>query len=198
MRRTVRCRLPFSLDHDHLNPSNNLAQSHSTPISKSGVYMWEVPIKIKSNPCKNQKSKACAKLPPPPPPITEGGLRTIGKSERATMRKRESYRKGTAVNWNRKALSAYTWMRTEKGPQRQWLHRIGKADSPYCSCDASVIQSGAHITFACPHHAQARRRLIANQQSWKELDSPHWIRTGPNEYEDGVISFFEYLFHQLT
>ena len=77
--------------------------------------------------------------------------------------------------------------------------------------DPEIIQSGAHITcthymyilvpnqtISCPLHAQARRQLIANQQSWEELDAPYWIKTGPNDFEDGVPIFFEYLFHQLT
>ena len=130
--------------------------------------------------------------------VTEGGLRTSGKTERSVARKRESYRLGTAINWSRRALSAYTWMRTENGPQKQWLYFIGKTDTPYCSCNPQTIQSGAHITFSCPHHALACQKLTANRQSWEELDTPHWIKTGPNEFEDGVATFFDYLFHQLV
>lgn len=33
---------------------------------------------------------------------------------------------------------------------------------------------------------------------FRELDVPHWIETGPNKKEDGVIIFFSYLFHHLT
>ena len=29
-------------------------------------------------------------------------------------------------------ISAYTWCVTEKGPQRKWLHKIGKEDTPGC------------------------------------------------------------------
>ena len=53
--------------------------------------------------------------------VTEGGLRAAGKTTRAAARGQKGFRKGTATNWNRPALSAYTWMRTEKGPQRAWL-----------------------------------------------------------------------------
>lgn len=42
--------------------------------------------------------------------VTEGGIRARGKRERAEARGQESYRLGTATNWNRQALSAYTWV----------------------------------------------------------------------------------------
>ena len=98
----------------------------------------------------------------------------MGKKERAEARHRASYRKGTAVEWSRRALSAYTWMRTEKGPHREWLHRIGKIDTPYCSCDHATIQSGAHIVFTCQLHEQARKALIHRVHS----KPPHlkWTR----------------------
>ena len=48
--------------------------------------------------------------------VTEGGLRTQEKQARAELRRRESYRLGTATLWNRHVLSAYTWMRTNRGP----------------------------------------------------------------------------------
>ena len=131
--------------------------------------------------------------------ITAEGIRADGKRERATARSRETFRLGKAVNWKRQAISAYTWMRTNKGPQRQWLYQIKRADSPYCHCNSdNTIQSGEHLTFHCTLHAQARRRLIADQRSWKDLDQERWIKTGPNERTDGVELFFAYLFHQLT
>ena len=126
--------------------------------------------------------------------ITEGGIRTKGKRERAEMRRREGFRLGTATDWTRQALSAYTWTRTDRGPQKQWLHHIGRAENPYCPCDSNTIQSGEHLVFDCPLHARARQTCIPGMQSWKELDSPHWIKTGPNEKEDGVITYFTYLF----
>ena len=104
--------------------------------------------------------------------VTEGGIRARGKRERAEMRRREGFRLGTATEWNRQALSAYTWMRTGKGPQKQWLHHIGRADNPYCPCDPDTIQSGEHITFKCPLHTRARRTLIANRRG--ECDPHRW------------------------
>ena len=130
--------------------------------------------------------------------VTEGGIRAKGKAERSKMRRREGFRLGTATEWPRQALSAYTWTRTNRGPHKEWLHHIGRAENPYCTCDHSTIQSGEHIVFVCTSHSRARRTLIPGKQSWQDLDSPRWIKTGPNKKEDGVMKFFEYLFHQLT
>ena len=108
--------------------------------------------------------------------VTEGGLRTTGKTERAATRRQPSFRLGTAVNWNRQALSAYTWMRTEKGPQRAWLYHISKAEDPNCPCDPLTTQTGHHITFLCPLHQRERTRLLAGKNTWEEVDTPNEIR----------------------
>ena len=130
--------------------------------------------------------------------ITEGGIRAEGKQRRAALRHQQGFRRGGAVMWKRQALSAYTWMRTNKGPQKQWLHFIRKADSPFCQCDDREPQTGDHLTSHCPLHAQTRRALIPGKRSWEDLDHIHWIKTGPDERVDGVELFFIYMFHQLT
>ena len=79
---------------------------------------------------------------------TEGGIRRIAKEARAGERSVAGYGKGSKVQWGRRALAAYTWFRTGKGPQRQWLHKIGKAEDPSCLCGAAV-QSGEHIVWHC-------------------------------------------------
>ena len=33
----------------------------------------------------------------------------------------------------------------EKGPQRRWLHKVGKEDTPGCHCQSQMEQSGKHI-----------------------------------------------------
>ena len=38
------------------------------------------------------------------------------------------------LTWHRRAISAYTWCVTEKGPQRRWLHKFGKEESRGCHC----------------------------------------------------------------
>lgn len=63
-------------------------------------------------------------------------------------------------DWHRGALSAYTWLRTGRGPQKAWLHRTGKADEPSCPCGLPR-EDGTHITFSCPMFRKERRGLIA-------------------------------------
>ena len=65
---------------------------------------------------------------------TQEGLRAYGKDIRKGYRQQASYGKGRRPLWGRKALSAYTWMRCNKGPHREWLYRLGKIDSPLCDC----------------------------------------------------------------
>ena len=52
------------------------------------------------------------------------------------------------LGWCRKALSAYTWCRSEKGPQNTWLFRIDKADTDKCRCRA--VMTDTHVVEECP------------------------------------------------
>ena len=88
---------------------------------------------------------------------TEGGIRRIAKEARASERAVKSFGLGGRVKWKRWALATYTWFRAGKGPQRQWLHKIGKAEDPSCTCGAAV-QSGEHIVWVCTLHEYERRR----------------------------------------
>ena len=57
------------------------------------------------------------------------------------------------LGWHRKAISAYTWCVTEKGPQRKWLHNIKKADTSECDCHQE--QTGEHLVEGCGLLAEA-------------------------------------------
>ena len=112
---------------------------------------------------------------------------------------------GNKVQWERCALAAYTWFRTGKGPQREWLHKIGKADGPSCPCGAAV-QSGEHIVWHCNLHRNERARnqltTMTREGEWRDLDGKIWA---PNEgagddddqQVDGVERFFNYLAYQF-
>ena len=89
-------------------------------------------------------------------------------------------------------------MRTERGPQQAWLRHVGKTEDPYCPCDGTTAQTGIHITFECPTHRAQRTRLLTGSSTWEELDTDRPIRVDINEYEDGVMLFFLYLFDHLT
>ena len=88
---------------------------------------------------------------------TEGGIRRIAKEARQEERAAAGYGKGGKVHWGRCALAAYTWFRTRKRPQHQWLHKIGKVEDPSCPCGAN-IQSGEHIVWHCKLHQYERAR----------------------------------------
>ena len=137
--------------------------------------------------------------------VTEGGVRQASRAARVEARSVTTYGKGRLVGWRRRALSAYTWMRTGKGPQREWLHRIRASDDPSCPCGATV-QSGEHIVWHCHLHDEARRRNRVHLTThWGELDDPIWVpnddvegrEEGDEEQVNGVERFFEYLSFQF-
>lgn len=87
-------------------------------------------------------------------------------------------------------------MRTNKGPQRQWLHHIRKLDSPLCDC-SDTPQSGDHIVFSCPLHRIARTALLGpGNHSWQSLDHPRYDQNNDDDEEqsDLVEEFFGYIF----
>ena len=57
--------------------------------------------------------------------VTPAGLRAWSRRVRAEAR--GGSREGI-LEWNRKAISAYTWCVMEKGPQRKWLVTQDKED----------------------------------------------------------------------
>ena len=112
------------------------------------------------------------------------------------------------VQWGRRALAAYTWFRTEKGPQRQWLHKIaiGKVEDPSCPCGAPV-QSGEHIIWHCSAHRyeRAKNRISSATRAgeWADLDGKIWVPNeeagddGEDNQVDGIERFFDYLAYQF-
>ena len=118
----------------------------------------------------------------------------------ASQRREDRHEKGFGLrrsDWHRKAPSAYTWMRTDKGPQKSWLHHLGKAQDKTCPCGHQV-QDGAHLTFHCPRWAQQRRELLGHRRTWEELHNPMWKKEGDEEPYDTIELFFHLLFQGLT
>jgi len=133
--------------------------------------------------------------------VTYEGLKAKSRARRAATRSAPGFGKHR-TDWGRHALSAYTWTRTNKGPQRGWLHHIGKAALPTCQC-GHPNQNGAHLVFHCPLTAELRARLLPEgADSWETLDEPHWIsepggRGRDEERTEGVESFFQDLYWRL-
>jgi len=126
-------------------------------------------------------------------------MKERGRTQRAEMRYTPGYGKGRS-NWGKHALAAYTWTRTNRGPQKEWLHHIGKTEDPSCTC-GHPHQNGEHLVFRCPNTADSRNKFLPpDVDTWETLDEPHWVVTKPGgpgreqEKEEGVEIFFQDLY----
>ena len=106
--------------------------------------------------------------------VTPGGLRSWGKEVRQKERVQPGW--GNHSGWNRHALSAYTWVRTNKGPVNSWLHRVKVSETPFCPTCPETIQDGDHVTWTCPEHHTARKALLLGRTTWIELDQRIMIK----------------------
>ena len=101
--------------------------------------------------------------------VTPAGLKAWARRVRAEVRGGGGE---GILGWHRKAISAYTWCVTEKGPQRRWLHKIRKKDTPGCHChldtDQPPEQSGEHLTEEC-NLLTGQRELVGEKElsEWK-------------------------------
>ena len=50
------------------------------------------------------------------------------------------------MKWDRDELRGLTYLHTDRGPQRAWLHKIGRAEDPRCTC--GEVQNAAHLLVA--------------------------------------------------
>jgi len=99
---------------------------------------------------------------------------------------------------HRHALSGYTWMRTNRGPQKSWLTHIGKGDEQGCEC-GHPIQDGDHITFECPRFRKERRELLGPRRTWEALDKPNWRKDeGDDSYWDTIEAFFDLIYSEFS
>jgi len=53
------------------------------------------------------------------------------------------YRREMHMKWNRVELRGLTYLHTDRGPMKGWLHTIGKAENPFCDCGET--QNAAHL-----------------------------------------------------
>lgn len=98
-----------------------------------------------------------------PRTATHEGLKAASRRNRKGLRTQPSF--GTRrIDWHRHALSAYTWYRTEKGPQKAWLFHLRKVGDPSCPC-GHPRQTGEHITFHCPRYNAMRERFLGSRKS---------------------------------
>jgi len=128
-----------------------------------------------------------------PRTATPEGVKAASRAARRDARTQAGF--GTRrTDWHRHALSAYTWYRCEKGPQKAWLHRIRKIEDSMCPC-GHPIQTGEHIVFHCPKHSTMRNRLLRGKRTWEDIDKPDWRKEDDDSY-DAIESFFDYLYFE--
>jgi len=128
-----------------------------------------------------------------PRTATPEGVRAASRAVRKSSRTQTGFRI-RRTDWHRHALSAYTWYRSERGPQRAWLHHIRKIDDPACPC-GHPKQTGEHIVFHCPNHDPNRSHLLRGKKTWEDLDKPDWRKEGDDSY-DAIETFFDYLYFE--
>jgi len=125
---------------------------------------------------------------------THEGLQQVSRANRKQARTQPGF--GVRrPDWHRLALSAFTWYRTEKGPQKAWPHRIGKAEDPSCPC-GHPVQTGEHIVFHCPLHTNERNRLLRGKKTLLDIDHPDWRKEGDDTPYDAIDTFFDYLYFE--
>ena len=130
---------------------------------------------------------------------TEEGVRAISRAIRKSHRQQPGFNPRTC-EWNRHSGSAYTWTRSERGPQNKWLHYIKKVDSPSCA-GGSAEETGHHLVFECPRYEGIRREFLVGKSSWEELDKPDWRKVGDGDdawYFGAVEEFFGHLHGAMT
>lgn len=123
-----------------------------------------------------------------PRTITEGGLRAASKAIRKAARTKEGFGK-RRVEWSRQGLSAYTWMRCDRGPQTSWLNQVGKSITTECAC-GHPLENAHHIVWDCPRLHRQRSLLLGERRTWEELDKQVWIKEGEESFE-ATEAFFE-------
>lgn len=80
-----------------------------------------------------------------------------------------------------------------KGPQKSWLHYIGKEQDK-----SSPADTRSRTATTCPQWARQRRELLGLRRTWEELDHPAWAKVGDEEPYDTIELFFHWLFQDLT
>lgn len=116
--------------------------------------------------------------------ITAEGIKAQVKRKNRKHRVKE----GFGINrtaWGHRALAAYTWCRTNRGPQRSWLYHVGKKPDNLCP-ECGVEETGDHIVFQCRTHQEGGK--LGTAAAWADLDKPIWVGEGKDRY-DAVQDF---------
>ena len=117
--------------------------------------------------------------------VTPAGLRAWSRKVRAEARGGSGE---GILGWKRKAISAYTWCVTEKGPQGKGLHKIKKKDTPECRCHRDQPQPdqlGEHLVEGCRLLAEARE--LVEESEMREWRTRHSRAQPKEKKEEGPV-----------
>lgn len=93
-----------------------------------------------------------------PPHSHSGRHSMLSRSIRAQASRAPGFGHNNST-WNRRALTTYTHLRTNKGPLGAWLKHLGKKEDGSCSCGHHT-EDGDHVTFHCPRFKRARATFL--------------------------------------
>ena len=75
--------------------------------------------------------------------VQEGGTR-IAKAAGIRQEFRVTWKSKQVQEWDRDALKGHTYIHTDRGPFKVWLHKIGREELTICTC-GKAAQNAAHI-----------------------------------------------------
>ena len=110
--------------------------------------------------------------------------------------------RGRLTHCGRRALSAYTCTRINRGPIQVWLNKIRNANGLRCPVCQHHTQDGQHIVFHCPTLSIQHSELIGTREGtyWEHLDRPILIKhtREVKRQPDGTERFFEQVYNFLS
>ena len=74
--------------------------------------------------------------------------------------------------WDRNAIRSLTYLVTDRGPQKNWLYRIGRVEEDRCKCGERG-QNGAHI-MNCEMVGDRRGRTLETARKDPEWCTAVW------------------------
>ena len=81
--------------------------------------------------------------------------------------------------WDRDVLKGHTYICTDRGPFRAWLHKIGRSDSPMCPCGGAV-QNAAHI-MTCKRVVRGENRSAEDMEFCRAVFKFCWDKAEEEE-----------------
>jgi len=114
---------------------------------------------VAGNEAADKRAKAAitiGKMTHKPSIATPAGIRQTYKCHQRTQHMTQCDREG---------IRGLTYVYTDKGRTRQWLHQIGKAPDPFCSCGA--IQNAAYL-MVCKRIGDRQGRSF--EEIWRDRE----------------------------